>query len=87
MEIGLSAVGESAPVGFPGVLMKSVESKRVVRVQNVAFERKRGIVLDGWVRKVVELSMYFRSTLSSGMETTLFCMILQQGCTGKSTKC
>ena len=78
MEIGLSAVGESAPVGFPGVLMKSVESKRVVRVQNVAFERKRGIVLDGWldgwVRKVVELSMYFRSTLSSGMETTLFCI-------------
>ena len=47
MEIGLGAVGESVSVGFPGVLMKSVESKRVVRVQNVAFERKRGIVLDG----------------------------------------
>ena len=47
MEIGLGAVGESVSVGFPGVLMKSVESKRVVRVQNVAFERKRGIVIDG----------------------------------------
>ena len=33
--------------GAPG---KSDESKRVVGVQNVALERKRGVVVAGWVR-------------------------------------